>query len=396
MASINVDHDTLVLQWMQNGKRKRLPLKVDGRPLRDTRDDWRIAEKKKRDKEAELETGTDGNEVKEPPSLSECVEKWIENQPRLTPGSVYDYTLQLEHQIKPFAVAGMRIDRIKPRHLNIWLKQAQEAGLSAGRINRALKRIRTAYDWAITDGYDIEHNPARNVKCLEEPETLRHPLEEDEIARVYSAAEGGCERALVVTLIEAGLRPEEALGLGREHIDLKNRKIHVQRIRTRWRTSNILKTASSFREVDIQNDLLLQELKKYIFSHIGGDYLFRLPVSRGGPVNWSNFARRNWKNLLVRAKVEHRSAYQCRHTYARRMIRRYPEDLEYIAQQLGHTSLEMLIKVYGKWTKEAKRASRRSNEFDGCDSATQRANGLSSISDRISDKPAGAARCSNG
>jgi integrase len=62
----------------------------------------------------------------------------------------------------------------------------------------------------------------------------------------------------------------------------------------------------------------------------------------GGPLDLTNFRERNWRRLLVRASLRHRNLYECRHTYAALQLSR-GENPQYVAHQMGHASLEMLI-----------------------------------------------------
>lgn len=62
-----------------------------------------------------------------------------------------------------------------------------------------------------------------------------------------------------------------------------------------------------------------------------------------------------WKKLLKRANVRHRRFYQCRHTFANWNLTSHG-NLAYIAKQMGHSKLEMLQSVYGKWIESASKS----------------------------------------
>ena len=55
-----------------------------------------------------------------------------------------------------------------------------------------------------------------------------------------------------------------------------------------------------------------------------------------------------WLPLLRRAGVRYRNPYQTRHTYASMMLSN-GENIMWVAKQLGHVNVEMVIKTYGKW-----------------------------------------------
>ncbi|MDQ5919982.1 MAG: integrase, partial [Pseudomonadota bacterium] len=55
-----------------------------------------------------------------------------------------------------------------------------------------------------------------------------------------------------------------------------------------------------------------------------------------------------WIKILEEAKVRYRYPYQMRHTYASTLLSN-GENPAWIATQLGHINMDMVIKVYGKW-----------------------------------------------
>ncbi len=60
-------------------------------------------------------------------------------------------------------------------------------------------------------------------------------------------------------------------------------------------------------------------------------------------------------NSLTRAKrgVRCRNQYQLRHTYASWMITHANVNVSYLAQQMGHADITMVVRVYGKWLVES-------------------------------------------
>jgi hypothetical protein len=74
----------------------------------------------------------------------------------------------------------------------------------------------------------------------------------------------------------------------------------------------------------------------------------------GGPIDLTNFRDRNWKRIFVKASLRHRTVYQCRHTYAALQLSR-GENPQYVAHQMGHTNLEMIIRHYARWSRRPER-----------------------------------------
>jgi hypothetical protein len=82
----------------------------------------------------------------------------------------------------------------------------------------------------------------------------------------------------------------------------------------------------------------------------------------GGPIDLTNFRERNWKRILVRASLRHRTIYQCRHSYAALQLSR-GENPQYVAHQMGHTNLEMIIRHYARWTRRPERVGTLSHQL---------------------------------
>jgi integrase len=81
-------------------------------------------------------------------------------------------------------------------------------------------------------------------------------------------------------------------------------------------------------------------------SQLRGELVF--PSEQGTAIDLANFRARNWDRIVKRAKVRPRTLYQCRHTFARLAIE-YGDTPQHLAAQLGHTSVEMVFRVYSRW-----------------------------------------------
>ena len=70
--------------------------------------------------------------------------------------------------------------------------------------------------------------------------------------------------------------------------------------------------------------------------------------SEGNPLNLNNFTNRVWYPLLRYLGLELRRPYMTRHTTATLWLAA-GENPEWIARQLGHSSTEMLFRVYSRF-----------------------------------------------
>ncbi len=278
------------------------------------------------------------------PTLAEYARQWLQaHRAHLTAGTFYDYGLLIKKQIAGAGLGAMALDQVKRRDLDRWIAELQETGCGPRRVNMALARIRTIFRMAEDEGL-ITDNPARVVCSLREPRAAIDPFTARETQALLRTAAPGVERALVATLLLAGLRPSEALGLQWRDVDLRRQVISVRRGRTRW-GNGMTKTEASEREVDMV-PRLAAEMAAIGGTRRAGEYVFTGP--RGAGLDWNNFRQRNWRRLARNAGLRMRPPYQCSHTYAATLLAEGANP-HYVAHQMGHTTLAMLIRHYARW-----------------------------------------------
>lgn len=59
-----------------------------------------------------------------------------------------------------------------------------------------------------------------------------------------------------------------------------------------------------------------------------------------------------WNALIKETGLRHRGPNQCRHTFASQMLSSGAVTVDWVANQLGHTSTQMIWRHYGKWIPE--------------------------------------------
>src|SRR5579875_2698065 len=360
MAGVHAQNGRLVLSFQlpHNGTKLRCREFLG---LADTRENRRLAARVAAQVERDLAAGTFEYGSRFPasrmprrlglqsartpvPSVAEYAHQWLQaHRAHLTAGTFYDYGLLVKKQIAGAALGAVAVDQVKRRDLERWIIELQEKGCGPRRVNMALARIRTIFRMAEDEGLIVD-NPARFVRSLREPRAAIDPFTARETQALLRAAAPGVERAFVATLLLAGLRPSEALGLQWRDVDLRRNLISVRRGRTRW-GAGMTKTQASEREVDVVAHLAA-ELAALGATHRAGDYVFTGP--RGAGLDWNNFRQRNWRRLLQNAGVRMRPPYQCRHTYAATLLAAGANP-HYVAHQMGHTTLAMVIRHYARW-----------------------------------------------
>src|SRR5262249_60068407 len=78
----------------------------------------------------------------------------------------------------------------------------------------------------------------------------------------------------------------------------------------------------------------------------GSLWLWPAATDPGKPLNASWFWRHVWQPLLEKAEVRHIRVHDARHTYASLMLRR-GVPIAYVSNQLGHSSIQVTVDLYG-------------------------------------------------
>lgn len=171
------------------------------------------------------------------------------------------------------------------------------------------------------------------------------PFDLDEAQRIIESARGW-ERVFVTVLLYTGLRPGEALALKWDAIDWTHRWLRVRQTLSRRCGLQLPKTRGSERDVEMIAPVFDELREQRARSELRGELVF--PCETGSTIDLANFRARNWPRILKRAGVRPRILYQCRHTFARLLIEQ-GDNPQHVAAMLGHTSVEMVFRVYSRW-----------------------------------------------
>lgn len=254
--------------------------------------------------------------------------------------------------------------------------RAAIAGASIRRAVMWLQKMRAMYDAAMRDEL-VERNPARlvaNPKDRRRREPME-PLSRDEVGKILKACEDGHRVAsaedqrtgrspvprpstrdynLIVTMLGTGARPGEALALRASDIDLKRARLVISGSIGRF-GEGTTKNEGSRRVVDLTNRVapVIATLRSQMkVPRLHGPLFAN---ARGGFMRLDNWRDDRWRKILGDAKVPYRSPLVLRHTFAVRMLEEGADPV-YLAGQMGHTSAQMIFRVYGRWTNREREA----------------------------------------
>jgi integrase len=221
-------------------------------------------------------------------------------------------------------------------------KEIRETSLSPTTIGYHLRVMKTILKRAIIWGY-LTKNPA---EYIQKPRIARKEMDflTPEELRIFLANTEPEYYPLFLTAALTGLRRGELLALKWSDINWATNQIHVRRSLVLGRLDEP-KSKTSIRAL-IVPPMLISELKKHHLSCPIGELDLVFPNKNGDIMNADNLYKRHFLMALRRAGLRKIRFHDLRHTYTALLISQ-GENLKFIQQQLGHSSIQVTLDRYG-------------------------------------------------
>lgn len=221
------------------------------------------------------------------------------------------------------------------------VKKKNGESLSPTRINHIITPLRMILNEA-ANRYDFS-SPYHGIKSLKLPKTDVEPFTIDEVQLILKTVRPDFKLYYLVRFF-TGMRTSEIDGLQWQYIDFERRQILIREALVRGELV-YTKNDGSFRAIDMSQMVFdaLQEQKK-----VTGKNKFVFCNSQGNALYHHNVCKRVWHPLLRHLGLRKRRPYQSRHTAATLWLAS-GESPEWIARQMGHTTTEMLFRVYSRF-----------------------------------------------
>lgn len=241
---------------------------------------------------------------------------------------------RLNHLCSYFKETDLR--SITPLTVERFRKERLKVGNSKSTCNRYLALMKRLFNVAIEEGY-TEENPVQKVKLYSEKDTLKE--------RILKASEEtklieNCSdylKLIITVALNTGMRLGEILNLKWNNIDLKARRIRVEKTKS-----------GRVRFIPI-NDVLFQELGK--LRNGQSPFVFFNAKTMKPYVD----LKKGFKAACGRASIKGMRFHDLRHTFATRLIEN-GIDIETVRDLLGHHSITVTQR-YTHSSDERKRAA---------------------------------------
>ncbi len=242
--------------------------------------------------------------------------------------------------------------RIAAPHLYVYLGRFSE--LSLETRHRYFREVRCFFNWLVAAGY-LGESPFRSLRNVRLPQRIVRPFSLEEVGRLLACCDaaipaGSRDRAILLTLLDTGVRCSELVQLEMEDLDLAANRLRV--LHGKGNKQRVVPFASRCREALL------------VYLAFRGDRpgpLF-LATSNGNHALKPGVALRpnGLKQLLRRlgrqAGLGKVHAHRFRHTFATWAIERDARELD-VQYLLGHSSPDM-VRRYAS-TYNCEQAARR-------------------------------------
>lgn len=323
------------------------------------------AEKRKDRLLAEVEAGLLFRPA--PMTVSALLDEWLEQKRRegKRPATIYAYTDAANAYVRPH-VGRLKLEELTPLSVRKMLNALQDKGLSTTTIRYARTVLSLALTDAIALGY-LRENPAQAVKTPKGADgRAAHCMNPDEARAFVEAALLDPDDLVFAFALLTGLRPEEYLGLRREHLSLVNEGgvergiVHVREVAVKVRGGgwefHAPKTKKGVRDVpfpawlyrELERFGALTASRRLAFGNEWKDFGLVFPSRTGAPRTSAVLAEGRLKPLLKRAGLpEHFTLYSLRYTFATLQYLAGERD-RVISDMMGHTRTDFTKEVYTK------------------------------------------------
>ncbi|WP_087547879.1 site-specific integrase [Acinetobacter sp. WCHA39] len=217
-----------------------------------------------------------------------------------------------------------------------------QTSLKASRINQIMTPLRMILNDA-AERYEFE-SPYKNINNLKESKIEVTPFSLEEVHKILTTVREDFRPYYTIRFF-TGMRTSEIDGLQWKNIDLQRREIHIREALVNGVLGGT-KTYGSDRTIQMSDRVYQAFLQQKSLNNGKSDFVF---CNRdGGPLDYRLVNKRVWHPILRFLGLKPRRAYQTRHTAATLWLSA-GENPEWIARQLGHSTTEMLFRVYSRY-----------------------------------------------
>jgi integrase len=286
----------------------------------------------------------------DPRGADVALESWVETfltfAQSLSPTTLQTNRRDLDRYILP-RFGSVRLDRLSPEGLEIWLNDELSKGLAPLSVHRLYRTLRRVLQPAVEKDRLLT-NPCDRVRPPTVPKTAMTVLTWEQ-AVALADAHSERYRTLICVAIDTGMRWSELVGVRRGSVDVARRKMRVTEQLVQLDDGSWVrrqpKTDSGTRTVTISAAvaaMLTDHLDRFVPPE--PDALV-FTNGAGHPLSHSSFQTRHFKRAQLAAGVSCRF-HDLRHTSVALAIAEgaHPKAIQV---RMGHSSITVTLDRYG-------------------------------------------------
>jgi integrase len=283
-------------------------------------------------------------------TVREVADEWFDHldelvsSSQLRPRAVVSYKDGVRLHVLP-TLGSRQVASVGPDDLLAWHDVQRRSGAATWSIRARWMGLRGLLGYAARTGR-ITANPADVLTRREKPKPGRPKdrfLSPHEIDALLSSAQG-VGSLTVPVLLFSGIRVAELLGLTWEDVDFEQSVIRVRAQMSRKGERVPLKTEAGRRDVILMAELVRRLRKHRLAAPFSGPTDLIIGNGVGRTLGYTRL-RANFAGAAERAGLVGVTPHTCRHTFASILIDQ-GRDVEFVAQQLGHSSTKTTWDIY--------------------------------------------------
>lgn len=288
-------------------------------------------------------------------TLGKFLEHWMENYVKYNceETTAYGYRNIIRHVTG--YIGSIELEKLQPLHIQQYYKHLMdERGLSPNTVHKHHANIRKALDYALKQQF-VYRNVADAVVLPRKIRFEGKAYTKEQLKLLLEKVTGTKLEVPVHLAGLLGLRREEIVGLRWEYVDLKNRLLSIQEVRTSAGRETIIKapkTEKSRRTLYIDDDLYevllkqqqLQDKWKSVLGNNYSDSGYVYTREDGMPYR-VNSVTEQFSTFLEKNQLPKIRLHDLRHTWCSILFNENIS-LKSISEAMGHSEIGTTSRIY--------------------------------------------------
>lgn len=290
-------------------------------------------------------------------SLGDYLDKWLLEvaKPRVRENTFNSYAEIVKKYLKQY-LGAVKVGDLQAYQVQKLYHHLLKQGLSPRTVRYSHSVLSSALKQAVRWKILVQ-NPCDLCDLPKLVRKEKRVLNPDQSKAFWEGAKQSKWYALLILVIETGLRPSEYLGLQWSDVDFERNCLSVNRVVTERANGGFYfgetKTQKSRRKLPLSNVVAnalkvhrrkqLEERMKLGTDYQNNDLVFASVI--GTPLQRRNLTRRHFKPLLKSAGLPDITLYELRHTTATLLLSA-GENPKIVSERLGHASVVLTLDTY--------------------------------------------------